>query len=474
VCEPADGTALLRASVAPTCWDSDGSKSSGAAGSASRFVVIGETPLARRVCATLNTSDGAVDHLEAPGDVELRAALAGEPGAVAILVRQDVVALRYALAVAHMSSSARLLVTVFDRTVGEQLRSLLPQATVTSIADLAAPSLAGPCLDSGWLAAKAIGNGVQVVRSRPDGPSLERAVIDLPSRWSRLVWRCCPRLRPHESGTLLMLAGFIGVLSILVIDWLWLVIGYGHPLTKAFFEAARVVATVGPASLDQRGWAYGLFAAIAMLVTIGLLAVFTAGIVERLLGPRLLTVFGPRSAPRSGHVIVVGLGQVGIRLCLELRKLRVPVVGVERDASAPNLRLARSLKIPTVVGHGGDRKQLQDLGLSRSRALAAVGSNDLDNLAVAMAAHGVSPATRVVMRAGEQEAIAETRSLLPLGVTRDVTRIAALFVVSSLRGNQIDGTVADDARIYTHTAAEFVAGVVGDRDSCTHSAELPR
>jgi hypothetical protein len=78
------------------------------------------------------------------------------------------------------------------------------------------------------------------------------------------------------------------------------------------------------------------------------------------------------------------------------------------------------------------------------------------------------------MRAGEQEAIAETRSLLPLGVTRDVTRIAALFVVSSLRGDRIDGTVADDIRLYTHKAAQFSIGIVGDRDSCTHSADWIR
>jgi hypothetical protein len=75
------------------------------------------------------------------------------------------------------------------------------------------------------------------------------------------------------------------------------------------------------------------------------------------------------------------------------------------------------------------------------------------------------------MRAGEQEAIAETRSLLPLGVTRDVTRIAALFVVSRLRGDRMDGAVADDARLYTYQAAKFAVAVVGDRDSCTHSAE---
>jgi Trk K+ transport system NAD-binding subunit len=434
-----------------------------------RYLIIGETALAQRVCATLSCPDVDVDHLETPGDADLGEALRRRPVAVAVLVRQDLVALRYALAVAHMDDTVRLVVTVFDRTVGEQLGQLLPQATVTSLADLAAPSLAGPCLDRRWLAAAADGDRVDVIRLGPDGPVLERAVVGLPSRWTRVLSACAPRLRPHETGTQLMIAGFCGILTILLVDWVWLVVGFGHPGSQALVEAARVVATVGPAPLERHGTAYELFSGAAMLLTIGLAAVFTAGIIERLLGPRLLSIVGTRSAPRSGHVIVVGLGQVGIRLCLELRKLGVPVIGVERDAAAPNLRLARQLRIPTVVGHGGDRRLLLELGLTRSRALAAVGSDDLDNLAVAVAAHGVSPGTPVVMRAGEQEAIAETRSLLPLGVTRDVTRISALYVARRLRGAAVDGAVADGISVYTHAAHEFVVGVVGDRDSCTHS-----
>jgi hypothetical protein len=80
--------------------------------------------------------------------------------------------------------------------------------------------------------------------------------------------------------------------------------------------------------------------------------------------------------------------------------------------------------------------------LSRCLGLAAVGSDDLDNIAVAVAAAAVSPRTRVVVRAGEHEAIAETRSLLPLGVIRDVTEMAATFVVAVLLGRNVRGAVA--------------------------------
>jgi Trk K+ transport system NAD-binding subunit len=195
-----------------------------------------------------------------------------------------------------------------------------------------------------------------------------------------------------------------------------------------------------------------------MLATVGFTALFTAGLVDRMLEPRLVSLIGARSAPRRVHVLVVGMGQVGIRLCTELRRRGVPVVGVERDRNAAQLHVARALKIPVVVEHGADRAVLERLGLRRAVALAAVGSDEYDNIAVAIAANAVSAGTRVVLRAGEQEAIAETRSLLPLGVTRDVLGLAARSIADELRA------VADaDATQAQRSAASPTA-----RPACPH------
>ena len=391
------------------------------------------------------------------------------PTAVAVLVSQDLVALRYALAVAHINSSVRLVLTVFDRTVGEQVSALLPQATVTSIADLAAPSLAGPCLEDHWIAAQSNGVDASVVTSGPDGPVLQNCPVPLPHRWSRLLARCRPRLRPHDAGTLLMLSGLGGVLAILLIDWLWLVLGHHTPALTALLEATRVVATVGPAPAENAGSGYSLFAATAMLATIALTALFTAGTVERLVGSRLLTVIGRRSAPlrtrrrrrpRPSRDTTVrrtaGPRRTGHRC--RAQRLGTPPAPCA-FAAHPDCRRTRRRPAPT-----------GEPGPAQLWALAAVGSNDLDNLAVAIAANRISPSTRVVMRAGEQEAIAETRSLLPLGVTRDVTRIAALYVVGQLKKDRIDGAIADGTWLYTHQGQDFAVGTVKDRDSCTHRA----
>ncbi|MFG2093320.1 NAD-binding protein [Streptomyces sp. NPDC048612] len=396
------------------------------------IVVIGATTLARRVCASLEEGGHSVDHLAAPDDQELRRALAARPAAVAVLVGDDLSALRYALAVRHVHDPVRIVVTVFDRTVAQQLRLLLHDCVPVSPADLLAPTLAGLCVDPDALAVWEDGHGAVAVRPR-EGRLVETAWrASAGARRRALLGRLRGQFQPHDADARLLLIGLLGIVAVLVLDWAWLVGVFHRPVSTAFLEAARVVAGVGPAAPHAGHPGYEVVSGVAMLVTVGFTALLTAGIVDRMSGPRLVGVLGPRVLPRAGHVIVVGLGQVGLRLCQTLRQLGVPVVGVEREPAAPNLRLARSMGIPVVLAHGEDRAVLARLGLGRARALAAVGSHELDNIAVAVAAHGVAPDVRVVLRAGEDEAIAETRSLLPLGLTRDIVRTSAAFVTAHL------------------------------------------
>ncbi|MDI3406449.1 potassium channel family protein [Streptomyces cavernicola] len=434
------------------------------------YVVIGETNLARRVCASLRECGHTVRHLTEPRDHELREAMEPEPEAVAVLLHDDVAALRYALAVAHIGERTPITVTIFDRTVADELLRLLPQCHVTSPAELAAPVLAGPCLGADISALRHEEGATHAVRVTDEGP-----VSSLPWQAERVrlrarIGRLAGQLRPHDAGTRILLLGLLGMFTALVTDLIWLLASGHHP-AGALFDAARVVATVGPAEAPDHSAAYSVLASVLMLATVVFGALFTAGVVERMLGPRLVGLVGPRTVPRSGHVIVVGMGQVGIRLCGELRRLGVPVVGVERDPAAPGIRLARSLGIPVLTGHGGDRVVLEQLRLHKARALAAVGSDDLDNVAVAIAAHGVAPDTRVVLRAGEHEAIAETRSLLPLGTVRDVNSLAAAYVLARMLGTPATGVIAHRHRTLVQLpAGTFEPWPLAARRGCAHVA----
>ena len=274
----------------------------------------------------------------APDRARRRGAAQGDDPAaagVAVLLHDDVEALRYALAVAHIAPTAPLVVTIFDQTVSEQLVGFLPHCHVTSPAQLAAATLVAPCLEPDALAIRRIGERTTALRR-----SGEHIVeISLGARSAGTLARPGrPGDRsaaPARHGYPLLFAGLLGILAVLLGDWAWLTLVAGHAPAEAFQEAARIVATVGPASAAGAPTYYLLATSVAMLVTIVLTAAFTAGVVDRLLGPRLVGLVGARALPRSGHVIVVGLGQVGLRLCQELQRLGVAVVGVERDPQAP-------------------------------------------------------------------------------------------------------------------------------------------
>ncbi len=60
-----------------------------------------------------------------------------------------------------------------------------------------------------------------------------------------------------------------------------------------------------------------------MLLIVGFTAVLTAGLVNYLLDPRLTGIVGRSAVPRRDHVVVIGLGEVGLRLCELLRELGV-------------------------------------------------------------------------------------------------------------------------------------------------------
>ena len=68
------------------------------------------------------------------------------PDVVCLVAPSDELPLRLALLVRHLDEDVPIVATIFDRAIAEQLEEAVPRLDVTSLADVAAPSLAGPCV----------------------------------------------------------------------------------------------------------------------------------------------------------------------------------------------------------------------------------------------------------------------------------------------------------------------------------------
>jgi Trk K+ transport system NAD-binding subunit len=77
---------------------------------------------------------------------------------------------------------------------------------------------------------------------------------------------------------------------------------------------------------------------------------------------------------------------------------------------------------------------LQRLSLGRARALAAVTSDEIENIAAAVAALAIRENMRTVLRAGSGDVLDETRALFRIGAVRDVYRIGGTLLASAALG----------------------------------------
>lgn len=422
-------------------------------GSAGRTVLLlgaGELPDATQ--RALHAAAARVNHLAHPSDADIRQALGEQVDSVIVFSRDDAVALRLALVVAHVRPGVPMIVTVHSRLVTAQLRRAVSNIRVTSMAEIVAPALAAPCLDERLLAVTRTPGGFAGVRVDQGRPRL----VDIESPGSRpgrrLLANLGSLLRPFEPSARILTAGSIGLLLILILDTVAMALVLGLSPIDAFYSATKVIVTVGPNRAIEQGpdW-FKVFSAVSMLAALAFTALFTAGVVDRLLDRRLTTVVGSRLVPRKDHVVVVGLGHVGLRLCLLLRELGVPVLAVERDPERYNVARAKGYGLPVVIGRGGSHFLLQRLSLARARALAAVTSHEVENISIAVTALGMHQGLRTILRAGRGDVTNETRSLFSVGVVRDVYRIGGSLLAAAALGSDATEAFLHEQTVYLVT-----------------------
>jgi len=391
-------------------------------------LVVGDADLARRVCSDLTSQGWQTVHLGEPSDAELDQVLRGGIEAVAVMMHDDIRALRYCLVIEHLRPGVRMSVAIFDKTVRRQLEATIPNCVVLSPAAISVPAITAAAVDpSATLIMRRIPGSWQCLRDS----DFTRWVLPMRLRLGSWLGVLAGQLRPYDVGSATLIAGALGLVALTAVD---AVLGLQHASAmRALYDAVRTTATISSPEPPESAWLLG-WASIAAAMVMVLTATFAAGMVSYLLSGRHVTLLGRRVLPRSGHVIVVGMGQVGLRVAEQLRAMGIAVAGIERYATAPTAPLARSLRIPVMFADGSSRRVLLRAGVRRALAVVAVTSDERDNIAVAITALACQANVRIVLRAGSDDAIMETTSLFRIGSVVDVNGLTAAFVAQALHG----------------------------------------
>ncbi|MBC8163112.1 MAG: potassium channel protein [Roseiflexaceae bacterium] len=100
----------------------------------------------------------------------------------------------------------------------------------------------------------------------------------------------------------------------------------------------------------------------------------------------------------QGHVIVCGLGRVGLRLVTQLLATGHEVVVIEREWNGEFVQRALELRVPVVLGDARELGVLRQAGVNRAHAMLVAIAGDMINIEVALNVRRERPGLRVIMR----------------------------------------------------------------------------
>jgi Trk K+ transport system NAD-binding subunit len=463
-----------------------------------RFVVCGDNPLALRVVNELVTQYAAevtvimasahdghgplIAEMAGVTVVEARRLDAGAyaradlatADALALLTQDDAGNIDAALLAEEINPDLRVVIRMFNMGLGDNVRQLLGDCAVLSATMIAAPAFVSAALGDGGPAyvrlpgrtllvarrqhvrAQDVVCGLAVTegRDRPDMLPADQNSADMVLAVDDPNTRRHParRRRRHPLRTMSLLLGrrlrvVLGILAALLLAaTVALMVAKHAAWQQAAYEA--ILTTLAGANPDDRASRMEqIIQTVLTVVSVALVPVLTAALVEVVVKARLALAAGGLTEPLSGHVIVVGLGDVGTRVIRMLHDLGVDVVAIETDERARGVRVARALGIPLIIGDCRQDETLRAASVQTCRTMLVLTTDDVTNLETALLGRGASEELRVVLRLFDGDFADRVQRAFAITASYSVSYLAAPAFAAAMLGRQVTDTISVGRRV---------------------------
>jgi Trk K+ transport system NAD-binding subunit len=386
--------------------------------------------------------------------------------ALALLRQDDVGNFHAALRAQELNPGLRLVLAIFGPGLGDRIRAFFPDCAVLMGTSMSAPSFVAAALgepapshvrvsgrtlyvarredaDPGQVLCglAAVSGSTEPRLLPPDQRSadLVLAIADGTPRNPlarrrdplRAVGRAARRLVWHKFGF-----AFMSLLAVLAGGFALLTVTAGYSWTNALY--LTLLDAAGAAVTNPR---LGTPEKVAqfMLTFDGMMFVPVA--TAAAVGARLTGSLRNKRRPVSGHVIVVGLGNVGARVVGQLHDLGFDVVGIDRNPDAAGVPMARRLGVHVVIGETHREETLRAADLETSIALVSVTNSDVVNLETALHARALREDLRIVLRLNDDDLAERVQKTIGNTVSRSVSYLAAPAFAVAMLEHQVLRTI---------------------------------
>jgi Trk K+ transport system NAD-binding subunit len=410
----------------------------------------------------------------------LRAARVQTAVAFALVDQDDVGNIHAALRAHDLNPNVRLVIRLFNRSLGDGFSQLLGDCTILSDADIAAPAFVAAALDevapsrfrlrgrSLYVARRSEVEPQDILCGLADLRGDDRPmVLPADARQADMVLAVArgePRIgtviaaqriarsRKRRSPLRflmrvlrLMVNRKLGIatlaaLVVVVACGTALAIKQGYGVWDGVYVA--LLTAVGGADPETGVGGLVEFLQVALTVAgLALLPLITAAIVEAVVRARLAIAAGRRLEPKQDHLVVVGLGNVGTRVIRQLHDLDLEVIAIDKVDNPRGAGVAEELKIPVIVGDAGDEATLREAFVQDCRALLVLSTDDVTNLQTALIARSLKPDLQVVLRLFEGDLGERIQRAFNITVSRSVSYLAAPEFAAAMMEREVIKTI---------------------------------
>jgi Trk K+ transport system NAD-binding subunit len=257
--------------------------------------------------------------------------------------------------------------------------------------------------------------------------------------------------RAADRRMALALGALLGVLvtATLVLRFTYELAGPHHEISMldAVYFTVETVTTVGYGDFSFRGepaWLV-VFAILLMMTGALFVAVFFALVTNMLVSRRIEESLGRQKITAlRGHVLVVGLGTIGLRVARQLRDAGRDVVVIEKNERNRHLGQLRALGVPVMIADATLPETLAAARLPAASAVAVLTSDDLANLETGLAIRDQLGAhvdrTPVVLRIFDPQLARSVKETFGFRSVRSTAALAAPWFVGAALGLDVLST----------------------------------
>lgn len=140
------------------------------------------------------------------------------------------------------------------------------------------------------------------------------------------------------------------------------------------------------------------------------------------------------------HIIVLGIGHVGMRVARALHSMNFDVVAIDWEITPQKETELNEMSVPVIVADGRDRTTLELAGLPVADAIVICTASDQVNLEVTLRARDLNPQVRIVVRAWDTQFADQLERLLGVNAVLSSSDLSAPAFAGAAVGIEVAQT----------------------------------